>query len=152
MSFLSRSGFYKKEKWYCYHCKDVTKVELNEEWIKVGKPYSWEDDVYNFDWYARCEICKTHHYSGLECICDDCGYNDFPDEDYYVENDKIFIIEDEIEEQKLKKRNIKIYPIIQNNKYNNWKAMEFGGNPYDWDETHFCPFCKKEFIIENSNC
>jgi hypothetical protein len=27
-----------------------------------------------------------------------------------------------------------------------------GEDRYDWEETWMCPYCEKEFIIEDSNC
>lgn len=39
----------------------------------------------------------------------------------------------------------KKYPIYNNTRkyYNGWNDM------HDWDETHFCPNCKKEFTFSN---
>lgn len=43
--------------------------------------------------------------------------------------------------------NGKAYPIYQNEQYTS--------NPscagYDWQETHYCPFCKKEYTFDNSS-
>lgn len=36
--------------------------------------------------------------------------------------------------------------------YNYRKALEFGGNPMDWVETHECPNCKTIWEFDNSNC
>jgi len=36
--------------------------------------------------------------------------------------------------------------------YNDYKAMEFGGHPVDWDERWKCCLCGEEYWIRNSNC
>lgn len=36
--------------------------------------------------------------------------------------------------------------------YNYGKALEFGGTPLDWEETHECPNDGTVFVFDNSNC
>jgi hypothetical protein len=44
------------------------------------------------------------------------------------------------------------YPIFDDYRFNIGVAINCGGNPHRWEETHFCPFCKKEFMFSNSDC
>jgi len=44
-----------------------------------------------------------------------------------------------------------VYPKSGPRVYSMWAAMEFGGNPEDWEETHFCPHCNTEFTFTNSS-
>lgn len=64
--------------------------------------------------------------------CPTCGYHEYPDWcplDYYVANGQI-------------------YPKRENfgESYNYY----YGVKDVSWDETHFCPYCEKEFTYGNS--
>ena len=108
--------------------------------------------------------------------CPDCGY-DPPELDgfYYVDKGKIYDctkwVERTPEERKgsldLKggmlvqagvghmepdpPKGFKAYPVYGPQVFSYAAAMEFGGNPVDWEETHWCPKCKKEFSFGNGN-
>lgn len=43
----------------------------------------------------------------------------------------------------------KAYPVISNS--HQVFSMDCS-NAFEWDETHWCPHCKEEFIISNGNC
>lgn len=45
----------------------------------------------------------------------------------------------------------KAYPLRSDITYNHGVAMEFGGNPVSWVETHICAVCEKEFDFTNCN-
>lgn len=45
----------------------------------------------------------------------------------------------------------KAYPIYSNYQHNMAAAINFGGNPHDWEELHCCPSCNEEFEVTNSN-
>ena len=77
------------------------------------------------EWFVRCEKCWSEHWQTMGYECPDCGYDP-----YYYEKEPIHYGKAE---------------------YNRWAAMEFGGSPMNWEEVHYCPFCKTFFISENSN-
>lgn len=87
--------------------------------------------------------------------CPDCGVEP-PSESFYYfdgsENVDCTAFDDE--SMRLKANppfGKKSYPVYSNQTTNVWAAIEFGGNPMSWTETHFCPNCQKEFTISNSN-
>lgn len=76
------------------------------------------------DWFARCKVCKKQHWQSSGFECPNCGWD---------EADEVSMIE--CGEPQLAQ----------------WAAMEFGGNPMNWEETHKCPKCKTIFTFKNSN-
>jgi thiol-disulfide isomerase/thioredoxin len=69
-----------------------------------------------------------------EYCCPICGYEP-PEEDYKVKG--------------------VLYPKIttHNKKIDDMVIMNFNGEYsfYDWNETHWCPKCRKEFSFDNSS-
>ena len=85
--------------------------------------------------------------------CPKCGECPPEEQLYYVENGEL-IDRTKYTETGLvakPKRGKKIYPIYSNFVTNTWASMEFGGNPRDWDETHMCVNCEKEYTFSNSD-
>jgi len=138
MTFINRSKFYEKKRWYCYHCDKVTKIKLNPKWVKAGKPYMWDQAKVDFEWFAKCSVCGWEHLSGSGFGCPNCGWYSLPEERYYLKNNKIINIPFG------RKSKHKLYPIYGKSHTNN----SDGSN--SWTEIHFCPFCKKEFKIINA--
>lgn len=103
-------------------------------------------------WYVRPKASTS------EYACD-CGWH-CPEEPYYIAKDgkssnfckfKEFneetrdLIYEDTPNGELE------YPRYEDYQYSNWGAQEFGGNPHDWNEVHYCPHCKEEFGYSNSN-
>lgn len=76
-------------------------------------------------WFVRCGACHKEHWQSSCYDCPDCGYDP--------------------SWQELPPLRCTV-PVPSR-----WAAMEFGGNPVDWEETHLCPYCNKEFTFTNSN-
>lgn len=155
--WISDQPFYKENtKWHCSCCGELTTVELNPEWVKVGKPLQWEKDQYSFEWFSRCSVCGMRHYdSSYEC--DTCGFSNDLFEFYYYFDEKTgklkeiaaepqgnCILPKESVKKRLDKKGIKIYPIF-GPQYSNYDSG------HDWKETHFCPYCKKEYSFINGS-
>jgi len=75
------------------------------------------------EWFIKCGECGYKHFQTSGYECPDCGWD--PEESIPVK--------------------------CTTPKSCQWAAMEFGGSPVDWEETHFCPNCKEEFTFTNSN-
>ena len=121
-----------KKKWYCHHCGAVTKLVLNKLWLKLHNKKIFDKREIEKDLDGDviiCGKCKEPRYlNDTSCCCPDCGWADNSgDDNKYIVNKKE-------------------YPIITN--YHP-ACGEYSG--YDWDETHCCPFCKKEFEYGNSS-
>lgn len=76
------------------------------------------------EWFARCSVCKKVHYQSAGFGCPNCGW-DGEDEGSLIASSKP--------------------------RFSYWAAMEFGGDPMDWDETHKCKKCGTVFKISNGN-
>lgn len=103
-------------------------------------------------WYVRTK------QSNSEYTCE-CGWHP-PEESYYMAQDgnssnmSEAIGVDEDNRTIIYKENPyneARYPKYSDKQYSYWAAMEFGGTPYDWTETHYCPHCKTEFEFDSSN-
>jgi len=154
MGWLSKQKYYNENvMWYCPHCKELTKVELNPLWLAAGKPYEWDSSKLFFDWFARCSCCESEIFN-LSYCCDNCGYSDHDEGFYYFEpgstqresieevliGGKVFADPQEV--KTLRERGIKIYPIFGS------QSSNYDGS-LSWDETHYCPYCKQEYSFVN---
>lgn len=75
------------------------------------------------DWFVRCAMCKGKHWASAGYDCPNCGC-DIDEQEALEYTDAI---------------------------YNYGAAMEFGGNPIDWDEKHRCRKCGTIYWVRNSN-
>lgn len=76
------------------------------------------------EWFVKCAKCGNKHYQRTGFECPNCGWDE-TDETSCIEYSK------------------------ERSSY--WAAMEFGGNPVQWEETHRCKKCKTVFTFTNSN-
>ena len=110
---------------------------------------------------AECSVCYEEHYHGphrpsefRSYSCEACGWTP-PEEFYYVRSNKHYDCTDFDEKTKrmiaTPPEGDQAYPTLGPKHYNYGSSMEFGGEAYDWKETHRCPF-HGEFTFINSNC
>jgi rubrerythrin len=142
---LSNAPFNKAgASWWCNWCEKRVLVEANPDWVRDGYPVSGEGDC-PYEWITRCPECwETFRIStGFECP--ECGW-DRADTDTYTTWDE-------------KKQHLVIDTSIPDNPFRGWGprvsnlavAMEFGGDPFEWEEKWTCPICGAEFSNFNSN-
>jgi len=85
----------------------------------------------------------------------DCGWSYGDDGLYYIEDGEVQDCTGYNKETRRLESTApegkEVYPKIGPANYNRWAAYEFGGFPTDWEETHRCPHCDKEFAFENSS-
>lgn len=157
MPRLFNYPFYEENaKWFCSFCGDLTTVELNPEWVKAGKPMAWDEKQYDFEWFSRCSVCGGD-YSDSSYGCETCGFTNDIFEFYYyfdektgrlkdvaVESYNNLILPKEVVKKRLDRKGIQIYPIY---------GHESFGHEGDrnWEETHFCPYCRKEYSFTNGS-
>lgn len=86
--------------------------------------------------------------------CPDCG-EDPPSNDgfYYVDSGDVIdctgYLEDRLEARPPAGK--KAYPRYSDFTFNMATAINFGGNPQDWEEVHMCSQCEKEYSFSNGN-
>lgn len=92
-----------------------------------------------------------HCLTGYECP--DCDWDPPQEGFYYIDGTDALDCTRSKGDKLIAKppKGKKAYPVYENSTYVSWAAMEFGGNPRSWDETHCCPECGKEFTFSNSN-
>jgi len=76
------------------------------------------------EWFVRCAACQEKHWQLSEYGCPDCGWADADENTVEEYGDPQHVI---------------------------WAAMEYGGNPREWEETHKCPMCETVFTFTNAN-
>lgn len=109
---------------YCDWCGEITSVEANPAWVADGRPLRW-DDHRSYEWVIRCASCKRRIFQSSGFECDNCGAWPAEDDSDVLERTKP--------------------------SYNRAIAMEYGGQPLDWDEKRRCRICGTEFWMHNAN-
>jgi hypothetical protein len=129
------------EKWWCESCQAMTPVEKNPEWESDGCPDRFFKE---YPWFVRCQQCQSRHHQLSEFGCPQCGC--IPDNDDGEAYDLV-IHKHEVYEDRHGCKLIK----VSEPRYNASVAMQYGGNPVDWEETWICGCCGEEFAIVNAN-
>lgn len=108
-------------RWFCSTCERITPIERNPEWDKTFKGEGIAPK-----WFVRCLVCKHKHLQTIGSDCSNCGYGGC---------------------------DLEAGTLISATKpeYSYAAAMEFGGTPENWQETHKCPKCRTIFTFGNSN-
>ena len=98
------------------------------------------------------EFIKT----GYECP--DCGWSYNDDGFYYVDKEEHCVIDCTkcVDEKTFRlipdpPKGKKAYPLIDNYHHSLYASYNCGVDGHDWDETHLCPNCLKEFSFSNSD-
>lgn len=131
MGWTSNSGRYAAKRWWCGVCQQRTLIELNPDWVAVGKPLQWEGGPSPWSWFTRCSYCQTRQHDEGEGSCPRCGTPSEPSEGPEWPGTMLEATKP---------------------KYNITYSLNYGVTGYDWEERHRCRKCGHKYWFTNSSC